>query len=134
MTKDLRSVELEYFVEAIEYFSSLEYIQPGISLIGLSYGGGISLFLSTVKNINLRSVIVIGAPHYFTIPLKWKGHDYPDSFEYELHSGIPDTTLDKYGAMDGCIAIYDERCKETTFKLEQSSPHLKYLFLSLIHI
>ena len=129
LTKYLRAVELEYFVEAINYFSSLEYVQPGISLIGLSFGGGISLFLSTIENIDLRSVIVIGAPHYFSIPLLWKGHEYPDSFKYEITAGNPDPTIDEYGAMDGCVLIYDERCKETTFKLEQSPPHLKYLFI-----
>ena len=61
--------------------------------------------------------------------MRWQGQQYPDSCWHRLTSGNPDPTLDEYGAMDGCTLIYDERCKETTFKLEESSPHLKYLFI-----
>ena len=124
-------VEIEYFIEAIHYLNSLDYVRPGVAAIGLSFGGGICLYLSSIADQigGLSSIVVIGAPHYFTFPLMHYGKPYPDESSFQIREEEHVVDVDDYGAMDGCSLIFDERCKDITFKVENCPSSFKFLFV-----
>ena len=113
----------------MNYLQSLDYVQPGIGLVGLSFGAALGLWLSTIEeNKSLKCVVAIGAPHYIQIPCKWKNSLYPSPYEYDLATDIKHEK-DEYGAMDMGTLIYDESCEPYRTKLEQSPRYMKYLFI-----
>eukprot|EP00111_Clytia_hemisphaerica_P007080 TCONS_00020562-protein len=130
LPEDIPDVEIEYFIEAIQYFQTLDYVHPGISLIGLSFGGGLIVFLSTMANLGITGVVPIGAPHYIQFPMKWKGGFYPDPQKCDLtdFDGC-DFEPDEYGGIYGASLIYGESCDHYTTPIEKCSKSTKYLFI-----
>jgi len=96
LPKDLTDVDFTYFIETIEYFSTLPFILPGISLVGLSYGGSIVMFLATQCKM-LTGIVSISPSYVFTIPIKYKGELHPDPMDYPDDVYFADLGLDKHG-------------------------------------
>ena len=87
-----QGIEMEYFLEAIDYFSSLDQVMSGgIALIGLSFAGTLVLKLSTLSD-KVCTVISMSANYYLTAPspgLFYQGTRIPtpkfkESVEYRL--------------------------------------------------
>ena len=73
----LQGIEIEYFLEAIDYFSELEHVNPGgIALIGLSLGGALVLKLATLSK-KVCAVISFSSNYYLPMPLLYQGRLLP---------------------------------------------------------
>ena len=81
----LMDVEIEYFMEAIDYFTSLPDVQSNIGVLGVCAGGAIALFLSTISS-KISALIAFASPYTFLQPLLYKGSqtEYLNSLEETL--------------------------------------------------
>ena len=85
--KDLPSsyigLDLEYFLEAVEWFSRHKRVyQNGIGYIGVSYGAQVALHVSSECNL-VSAVVAISAPHVLYTRMKYKGTIF-FSFQQDL--------------------------------------------------
>ncbi|KAL4237977.1 hypothetical protein ACF0H5_002688 [Mactra antiquata] len=74
LPNELSDVELEYFMEAVDWLSKHPYIDgDNLGVIGVSKGGEIALHLGYYCD-KIKSVVSInGAPFFTTIPMLYKG-------------------------------------------------------------
>ena len=124
---DLGSLEdnlLEYLVEALIYFQSLDSVLPGIAMVGLSFGATLSLQLSTMMPNIISNVVTIGGVHYFSGMIKYKG-------EYLIPPEItPSFIVSTEVLMEKeVLLVYDDDlCENVTHKLEKAEK-VKFLFI-----
>eukprot|EP00794_Sanderia_malayensis_P017002 gene17002-18715_t len=69
----LADVELEYFLEAVEWFSKHEKVyKNGVGYVGVSYGGQVALHVASLSSL-VKAVVAISSPTFFpTIKYKNK--------------------------------------------------------------
>jgi len=123
--KDLDAVEAEYFLAAIEYFSSLPFVLPGISLVGLSYGGTVVMFLASICK-QLTGVVSISPSYIFTVPMRYEGRYFPDAMDYPEGVSFDNLGVDEHGGniLNFICSTLNE---EIQIKIENSSAQLLVL-------
>jgi len=113
-------IEIEYFLEAIEYFSNLSQVmQGGIALVGLSFGGALVLKLSTLTE-KVCAVIAMSSNYYLVMPMLHQGKVLPTYFK------SPDDFVQvRFDNRGGCLEkdFYDTSDKMLPygFPIEKSS-------------
>ncbi|XP_071941838.1 acyl-coenzyme A amino acid N-acyltransferase 1-like isoform X2 [Antedon mediterranea] len=79
LVKLLMEVELEYFQEALLWFSSQEYVDSSrVGMLGTSTGAIISMVISTMMPDMVRAIACVNAVHHHVLsPFLYKGEHLP---------------------------------------------------------
>ena len=97
MVKSFVDVEIDYFIEAIEYFSSLSTVQPNIGILCVCSGASIGLFLSTICS-KVSAVISFNGCYAPLLSTEYQGKKVMGLSEYYKNSDIPMKVLyDQWG-------------------------------------
>jgi len=130
LPKSFEDIEYTYFQEAIWYLQSLDYVLPGIDIVGISFGGGMAVWLSAVEKEIVRRVVVIGPGHHFLSPGKWKGKTYPATLEpLSVERVVSGKVKDEHGAIFPDLMTYDSSCESYMLPIEQSADDTRFLFI-----
>lgn len=128
LPKELHDVSIEYFIEAIDYFSSLDAVQPGIGMIGISSGGLFAMVVSALST-KLSGIISINSLSYISFVMKKNGQQYPpiEDILIDLQKAMPWQEDDKGGILVD-LSIYDERTDHLTLNIDHSNA--KFLLIA----
>lgn len=73
---DFNYLNLEYFLEAVEWLARHDRVHPnGIGFIGVSSSGTLAL-MSAAETPLISAVVAISSPHTISLPVKYKGENY----------------------------------------------------------
>ncbi|XP_053387306.1 uncharacterized protein LOC123563546 [Mercenaria mercenaria] len=132
LPNNLEKLELEYFMEAVDWLSSQTFVDgDNIGVIGVSKGGEVALNLGFYSN-KIKSVVSVnGGPFFTTVPMLYKGEyigrtgfhmdriisteeglDFRESMHCEVKDYVPIWTKDVNVLL---ICGLDDRCLKPEF-------------------
>eukprot|EP00794_Sanderia_malayensis_P017004 gene17004-18717_t len=72
LPEQFTDVDLEYFLEAVEWFSKHEKVyKNGVGYVGVSYGGQVGLHVASLSSL-VKAVVAINTPTFLATSIKYK--------------------------------------------------------------
>eukprot|EP00794_Sanderia_malayensis_P017003 gene17003-18716_t len=70
LPEQLSDLDIEYFLEAVEWFSKHEKVYAnGVGFVGVSYGGQVALHVASLSSL-VKAVVAINTPSFFVANIK----------------------------------------------------------------
>ncbi|XP_045161068.2 acyl-coenzyme A thioesterase 1-like [Mercenaria mercenaria] len=107
LAKDLSELELEYFMETVDWLSAHPHVDGNnLGIIGVSKGGEIALQMAYYSN-KIKSVVSInGAPFLTVMPMTYRGENIGESIFNKNDYTETEEGIDSRNSMDCDIENY----------------------------
>ena len=93
----IEDLEVEYFLEAIHYFTSLPTVQPGgVGMLAVCGGGAVAVFLSTICP-KISAFGLFGSPYTLTFRIKFNGEHVTNEMIQHIAGARPLIKFDEHG-------------------------------------
>lgn len=127
LPKKAVDVPIKYFVNAVDYFASLDSVLPGVAVVGFSLGGVIALHLSALTK-KISTVITISSAPYFPFQILKDCQVYSKPEKVVDSSGqLRYTHKDKRGGIIPKGLVHDESIDHLLANITKYSA--KYVFV-----
>eukprot|EP00794_Sanderia_malayensis_P017001 gene17001-18714_t len=84
LPEQLSDLDIEYFLEAVEWFSKHEKVyKNGVGYVGVSYGGQVALHVASLSSL-VKAVVAISSPTFLGTRIKYKNELIGMSIDYTI--------------------------------------------------
>ena len=118
----MNEIEMEYFLEAIEYFSSLKSVQPNLGILAVCGGASIGLHLATICP-EVSTVITFASPYCHMVPMLYHGKRLSSIADYISKLGFSKRNIlfDRFGGYYFDSFLNHTPDEDIAIKIEESN-------------